>query len=758
MIATISPSSSNVEHSLNTLRYAYRVKEIRTEGGDGEDVDVGYEAPHGRSPSYRPITAAQFLAAQRAGAAVPAGPRDDFEAPETKAAAAASAAARRYGAASGAAGALPSHSGVATDEDEWGGGAYDESVEVEDADEEGDDADALNRGRSPPPAFAAARPQPAPSAFTPADAAAGRVQSRVGAMRPPQSRLSVAPSAASRGGVPPARPSISSGPTPRASAAAAVAAAPPTAPGTAPREGVDMQIRRRVPTSVPVAAQPAPGGGLPRPARAVAVAGDGAAPTAGDARPSYRGRVAAAAMSSEETRDGAGPSSATTGIPKYAAAAPRVGPSLPSAAGAGAAPGTASRLPRGGNPAGAHAGIMPPSRLPPPHGQAAAAGGASASASAPSYAADAPPVVTFGSAALHGGGASDAEDGFPSEVEDDVAAAEAERATPQQSRQPPPPPLAVYLTQDALRSPPRPTSSSTPARRAAAAASGAGAETTAPSASAPELSPPRSPLLVRGSAQPFGSPDAPPSAARSYVSASAFFSPERLSIMPPPRLPRDLVGASSTDDGGDDYVRRYARYPSSIGDQCDENDAGAADGAYDGRGPAGVDERAATSTADDRDESRGGEYDVDDDVGSRQPLPEAAPSGDSDGGHHDARATAAEHMRAAAAALTGVPLLSSESHLLSVHREAVAEMTALLRDEAALLDGRGGTGGSPAKGDLAASRRGGPLSRGDMARYCTVLEDTISRKLLLISDLMRLLEEYKATHGAEVGLVPARWE
>ena len=31
MIATISPNQINTEHTLNTLRYAYRVKEIRRE-------------------------------------------------------------------------------------------------------------------------------------------------------------------------------------------------------------------------------------------------------------------------------------------------------------------------------------------------------------------------------------------------------------------------------------------------------------------------------------------------------------------------------------------------------------------------------------------------------------------------------------------------------------------------------------------------------------------------------------------------------
>lgn len=42
MIATISPNQSNTEHTLNTLRYAYRLKEI-----SGGNVDIAYEPPYG---------------------------------------------------------------------------------------------------------------------------------------------------------------------------------------------------------------------------------------------------------------------------------------------------------------------------------------------------------------------------------------------------------------------------------------------------------------------------------------------------------------------------------------------------------------------------------------------------------------------------------------------------------------------------------------------------------------------------------------
>jgi kinesin family protein 2/24 len=38
MIANISPASANVEHTLNTLRYADRVKELK-KGGDKHSKD-----------------------------------------------------------------------------------------------------------------------------------------------------------------------------------------------------------------------------------------------------------------------------------------------------------------------------------------------------------------------------------------------------------------------------------------------------------------------------------------------------------------------------------------------------------------------------------------------------------------------------------------------------------------------------------------------------------------------------------------------
>jgi hypothetical protein len=35
MVVTISPNLTNAEHTLNTLRYGYRVKDIPVDGGKG---------------------------------------------------------------------------------------------------------------------------------------------------------------------------------------------------------------------------------------------------------------------------------------------------------------------------------------------------------------------------------------------------------------------------------------------------------------------------------------------------------------------------------------------------------------------------------------------------------------------------------------------------------------------------------------------------------------------------------------------------
>lgn len=56
MIATVSPSSSNVEHSLNTLRYADRMKESHGTGeGPGETVtQLDYSTPSVHQPFTKP--------------------------------------------------------------------------------------------------------------------------------------------------------------------------------------------------------------------------------------------------------------------------------------------------------------------------------------------------------------------------------------------------------------------------------------------------------------------------------------------------------------------------------------------------------------------------------------------------------------------------------------------------------------------------------------------------------------------------------
>ena len=64
MIATISPNSSNVEHSLNTLRYAYRVKEIQCEDADHAER---YQPPHGKAHELPGALSPNQLAALVAG-------------------------------------------------------------------------------------------------------------------------------------------------------------------------------------------------------------------------------------------------------------------------------------------------------------------------------------------------------------------------------------------------------------------------------------------------------------------------------------------------------------------------------------------------------------------------------------------------------------------------------------------------------------------------------------------------------------------
>jgi kinesin family protein 2/24 len=71
MVATVSPNSFNCEHSLNTLRYAYRVKEIRREDGSLPDS----ERPHGTG-APNPYAFRAVMSKRMA----PSGPRADFDA------------------------------------------------------------------------------------------------------------------------------------------------------------------------------------------------------------------------------------------------------------------------------------------------------------------------------------------------------------------------------------------------------------------------------------------------------------------------------------------------------------------------------------------------------------------------------------------------------------------------------------------------------------------------------------------------------
>lgn len=74
MIATVSPNSGNCEHTLNTLRYAYRVKEIRREEGleDEESDEAVDSVPMG--VTRRAVSAPSGAQRRRSGGE-PSGPR-----------------------------------------------------------------------------------------------------------------------------------------------------------------------------------------------------------------------------------------------------------------------------------------------------------------------------------------------------------------------------------------------------------------------------------------------------------------------------------------------------------------------------------------------------------------------------------------------------------------------------------------------------------------------------------------------------------
>ena len=82
MIANISPATGSCEHTLNTLRYAYRVKELRSEGGGkgrktqgGGGGGVGTFAPDGVTPLSRSDSAPESALAPAALAGQSASPR-----------------------------------------------------------------------------------------------------------------------------------------------------------------------------------------------------------------------------------------------------------------------------------------------------------------------------------------------------------------------------------------------------------------------------------------------------------------------------------------------------------------------------------------------------------------------------------------------------------------------------------------------------------------------------------------------------------
>ena len=105
----------------------------------------------------------------------------------------------------------------------------------------------------------------------------------------------------------------------------------------------------------------------------------------------------------------------------------------------------------------------------------------------------------------------------------------------------------------------------------------------------------------------------------------------------------------------------------------------------------------------------------------------------------------AERMKAQSASLRGVPLIESEQQLVRLHQAQLggSEATALAAQEQRLLDLIGDTGGGIPPSSF---------SRGDMAGYIGALEDLLNRRFLLVTDLLRTCEDYKAKFGASVGL------
>jgi hypothetical protein len=134
--------------------------------------------------------------------------------------------------------------------------------------------------------------------------------------------------------------------------------------------------------------------------------------------------------------------------------------------------------------------------------------------------------------------------------------------------------------------------------------------------------------------------------------------------------------------------------------------------------------------------------------------PPPPPAGAPQDGSAAATQAARERMRAAAAAVTGAALTDAERALVSAHSETLDEMTALEAQERRLLAGSGlGGPESPAgRGGRSSSGGNAGLTRGEMARYVSLLQDVLNRKFVLVQDLIRSCEEYEALHGGEVGL------
>jgi hypothetical protein len=106
-------------------------------------------------------------------------------------------------------------------------------------------------------------------------------------------------------------------------------------------------------------------------------------------------------------------------------------------------------------------------------------------------------------------------------------------------------------------------------------------------------------------------------------------------------------------------------------------------------------------------------------------------------------------MRAQAASLRGVPLNAAELALLQLHREQLGgdEAAALEAQEQRLLQLAAAAAGA------AAGAGGAGMSRGDMAAYVGALEDILNRRFLVVTDLLRTCEDYRAKFGREVGLL-----